>query len=277
VTNTLRRRDVSFDYPDGVPLIWTPATPDLALVANSISLMMPHLEPYVAKSIRAAAQGIADEDLQADAETFARQELSHHKAHQDFNAAVIERCEPLQRVDRMMRRVYTWMWRRWGARFGAAYSAGGEAFAYSAARWVERRLDLFRNADPAISSLFIWHLAEEVEHKRVAFDVYEAADGSRWRLLRGIASLLVVGAFFGLWAMFVQLWTTRRLFNPVAVVRLFAWTISFGFELLPLLAVAVTRGHHPDDLVDPSYYELWLDGHDRSGDSQPSWDPPGMV
>ena len=31
------------------------------------------------------------------------------------------------------------------------------------------------------ATMFLWHLAEEVEHKTVAFDVYQAVDGSKLR------------------------------------------------------------------------------------------------
>jgi predicted metal-dependent hydrolase len=276
VTTTLKRREVSFEFPDDVPLVWTPYTPDLAIVANSISLMMPFVEPYFAKSVRAASRE-CDEDLRDDAEQFARQELSHHAAHHEFNRALVERCPRLAGPERVMRRTYAWLWKRWGHRFGTAYAAAGESFAYSAARWVERRLDLFRGADPEVSSMFVWHLAEEVEHKTVAFDVYETTDGSRWRLFRAMVLVLTLVALFGLWSTFVQLWATRRIFNPVASWHVFSWTLSFAFELLPLMAVGVTRGHHPDDLVDPGWYGMWLSGHDASGDSKPRWKPPGMV
>ena len=274
--STVRHRDVHFDWPASFPVAWVPLNPEFSTCANAISLMMPHVEPYVAKSIRGVNDQLEDPELAAEAAAFVRQELGHHRQHRRFNEGVVASCPALGRVDSAMRRTYGWMWKRWGTRYGVAHAAAAETFAYAAARWVERRTALFTGGDPAISSMFLWHLAEEVEHKDVAFDVYAAVDGSRWRLARAMVVVMALIGFFGLWAVVVQQWKLRRLFHPVTWFRLVVWPISFAFEMLPLLAVALTTGHHPESLVDPAWYGLWLSGSDATGVS-PHWEPPGTT
>ncbi len=46
---------------------------------------------------------------------------------------------------------------------------------------------------------------------------------------------------------------------PVAHLRLIAWSLSFVFCALPVMAVSALPGHHPRDLVDPAGLEHWLD------------------
>ena len=46
---------------------------------------------------------------------------------------------------------------------------------------VDNRVDLFRGSDTRIASFILWHFVEEAEHKRVAFDVFEAVSGDYWQ------------------------------------------------------------------------------------------------
>ena len=56
------------------------------------------------------------------------------------------------------------------------YTAGFESMTLGVTRWlVEQRHDLFRGSDPRVGSFVLWHMVEETEHKRVAYDVYQAA------------------------------------------------------------------------------------------------------
>ncbi len=85
----------------------------------------------------------------------------------------------LRHVERWLASSYRFLHRRAGARFAVAYAAGFEATAFAAARWMDRRRhSLFHGADEVPSTLILWHLAEEVEHKTVAHDVWAAVDGA---------------------------------------------------------------------------------------------------
>ena len=58
--------------------------------------------------------------------------------------------------------------------------------AFTLARWVDENLgSFFAGADPVPATLFLWHLAEEVEHKTVAFDVWEAVEETVARVGEG--------------------------------------------------------------------------------------------
>ena len=136
---------------------------------------------------------------------------------------------------------------------------------------------LFLGANPEPTSLFLWHLAEEVEHKRVAFDVYDQVDGSRWRLARGMLAAFVFLATFTIISTFAMLARTRRIWNPLAHLRLLVWGVQFAFSALPVMAGSLSRSHHPDDLVDPAWYSMWLTAYDESDDGAPRWQPPSRV
>ena len=64
-----------------------------------------------------------------------------------------------------------------------AITAANEHFTAILADWMLRNHDLLDGADPRLKTMWLWHSAEESEHKSTAFDLYKAAGGSEeWRL-----------------------------------------------------------------------------------------------
>jgi predicted metal-dependent hydrolase len=259
MTSALQFHATAFDYPDDFRVRWHPGSPDLACAANAVSLLMPHVEPYVVRSIRAVADGL-DEPLRADALAYARQEGQHHAQHRRFNDLVIQQVPWLRTNERLMARAYRMLERHTSARFGVAFAAGFETVAYTAARWVDaRRVVLLTGADAVARDLFLWHLAEEVEHKTVAHDVNRAIGATAGISACAMVLAAMMLAVFAFLNTMVLLSATGRVFNPLAHLRLLLWSVTFIFDLLPAMAVAVLPGHHPRDLVDPWFYSQWLD------------------
>lgn len=249
--------------------------PELAAAANAVSLLMPYAEPYVVASVRAAVDELeaTDPDLAAAAHTYAQQEAQHHGQHRRFNAEVVAAYPGLRRVERALGWVFTRLRRR-STRFGLAFAAGFETIAFVAARWVDRRQSLLRDADPTAATLFLWHLAEEVEHKEVAFDVYEATGGGRLRYAWATIVAAVILATSSLVGTWMILAADRRLFSPVTHLRLIGWCLSFVFEAIPVAVVSALPGHHPRDLADPAGLEHWLEHLDPATSSVPAWALP---
>jgi hypothetical protein len=253
-------RDPGLALDGGVPLAWHRTLPELSFAANSISLLMPYVEPYIAKTMRAAAAPL-DQPLRGATEDFARQELAHHVQHRRFNDELAEQCPALRRLERWMRAAYGRLARKRSPAFAVAFAAGSEAIAFGIARWVDRNVaTLFDDADPDVARLFLWHLAEEVEHKAAAHDVFVATGGSRLRYAGAAATSLALLALFTFAGCAVMLRRTRRLHLPVAWWRLSRWAVSLAFTMLPLLATSCLRNHDPRTLADPGYLVQWLRG-----------------
>lgn len=233
-------------------------------------MMMPHAEPYVAKSVRATIPHL-DEATARQAKHFVAEELQHHVEHRRFNAVVLADQPSLGRLDRLM----AWTFNRLSKRslaFNAAFAAGFETIAYSVARWVESRLgELFHGADDEAASLFLWHLAEEVGHKTVAFDAFQQTSGKRRTYLAAMVTAMILLGFFAAAGTVQMLWNQGRFFRPIAHWRMLKWTISFVFEMLPAMVVSALPGHHPSQLVDPAFYEQWLEHFDADDGTLPVW------
>ncbi len=268
-------RVVALSLPDQVDTRWQPSFPEFAAAANGVSLLMPHVEPYVARTIRSVLDRL-DGPLHDQARVFVAQELQHQAQHRRLNDRVLESTPALAgRPVGGGCPTSGWNAPR-STRWSLAFAAGFETSAFALARWSERHLRLlFDGADPAISTLFLWHLAEEVEHKAVAYDVFEEVDGSRRRYLgAGLCSLALLAGLTVL-ATLAQLWASRRIWSPVAWFRLTRWSISLAFEVLPDLFVAATPGHHPSQFSDPTLLVAWLRNFDPSTGQDPLAAPPG--
>jgi len=247
--------------------------------------MMPIIEPYFVRSARRTLP-LLPPDLEPTARTYVQQEAEHLRQHRLFNRLLTDRYPALRRTERVMAAVYRRLEDNRSLAFSCAFAAASETMAYSAARWAaERRSELFQDADEVPATLFLWHLAEEVEHKSAAFDIHRhivAAEGTtvraNLRLLAAMTIALTLVVVFVVWGTTIMLAGERRLHHPIAWIRLLRWSIAFAFELLSNLAVSLLPGFHPDNFVDPMFYEVWLREFDAETGSVPIWsDVPQVV
>ena len=267
-------RRLALEYPEDLAAMWNPAFPEFSAAANGISLLMPFAEPYFVRSVRAALPEL-DPDLRASTADFLRQEVAHHRHHRRFNDLLVARYGGLARVEGWIERTYGWLETHRSLRFNVAFAAASETIAFCIARWSEDNLGrLFTGADPVASTLYLWHLAEEVEHKSSAFDVFEALDGSRLRYAAAMLTTTTILVWFVFLASLVQLHAEGRAHHPVVWFRLIRWSLSMAFSMLPTMAVSCLPGHHPDQLTDPVFLPRWLGRYDPATGTLPPLDEP---
>ncbi len=264
-------RSIRFEYDDSFIPEWHPRLPEFACVANAVSLMMPYAEPYIVKSVRRSIPNL-EADLQVEATAYSRQEMEHHKQHRKLNDIVVASNPKLRRVERAMDRTFNHLLEHRSQAFNLAFAAGFETLAYTGARWTERQLgSLFDGADPTASTLFLWHLAEEVEHKTVAYDVFQAVSAKRLTQFMGILVSTFLLIFFAWWSTWSLLFSQRQVHRPIVHLHLLTWSFGFAFDLLPALFVSLWPSHNPRDLTDPTWYSLWLKGFDAESGTIPLW------
>lgn len=249
-------RRPQFEYPASFVPQWTPRVPELAAVANAVSMAMPHVEPLVVASVRNQLDGLSA-DLKIRAQAFAHQEASHHAQHFRFNKILIGHYPTLRLIDRALAAMYRFISRR-SEQVQSAFVAAFEVLAFCVASWMSNRADLLmRDADPTASRLFLWHLGEEVEHRGIAHDVFRESGGKRRTYVLGLilaVALLGIGTFA---AAVTVLASDRRLWRPIALGRLVSWGISFLWLAMPLCWLSVFR--HPKDFKVPDGVLRWAD------------------
>ena len=269
-------RRLQFTFDDNVTADWHPRLPEFASGANAISLLMPHAEPFVISAVRDAVPRIDDELLVRRCETWASQEAVHFKAHRSFNRSLAAQSSVARWLDRLGSRLFRLLRSR-SVEFRLAFAAAFELIAFSSARWAEEGLQTyFDGADEDVSSLFLWHLAEEIEHKGIAHDVLATTSGARRKYPVAVVTAFVVLIGFTVVGGITLFLSRREATNPLRWLRLIGWGFSLAFVLLPILAVSMTRGFHPRQLVDPPWMKQWLLEYDPVTDTLPVWSQAGV-
>ncbi len=187
-------RKVKFEFPDELDDV----LPGVDLVRETylvaFSLTMPYLEPYLIRTFRSIADDITDSVLAADVHEFIGQEAQHFQNHRRINTIIKEQlgtavAARLQKVEDRLEADY----RRFNAeksrRFNLVYAEGFEAMTCAMAMTMFEEVSSGSRAGDgrfgAWQQLWAWHAAEEIEHRNVAFDVYEHLDGSWARRVTG--------------------------------------------------------------------------------------------
>ena len=178
-------RRVTFDFPDELDDVF----PGDDIVAEcwlaAFSLTMPTLEPYLIRIYRSLGDRITDPALAADVRQFIAQEAQHHRNHARINAIIKGRLGPdvaaeLQVIEDELDADYRRFASTRSERFNAVYAEGFEAMTCA---MVLASFDRAARGEGSgrfgpWQQLFAWHGAEEIEHRTVAFQVYEALVGS---------------------------------------------------------------------------------------------------
>ena len=151
---------------------------------NALSMSFPRGEQYFIDSVRNGWKSLPEAQrapYAAEVQGFVGQEATHRRIHAMFNAHLEEQGH----VNRIAQRAQQRMEARahMGLRNHLAATAATEHFTAVFADWVLRHPECLEGAEPRLQTLWLWHSAEESEHRCTAFDIYRAAGGNQaWRV-----------------------------------------------------------------------------------------------
>ena len=173
---TVRR--IEFDFPDDIDSVFIAGQPEESYGLIAFSLLLPYLEPYLIRTMNAAKKSVSDPELRKDIERFNAQEGQHYRQHRRFNDVIHTKgFERLPELEAALEADYRRFSETKSLRFNLAYAEGFEAMTTAMARLAFETRSLER-MHPAVCHLFSWHLIEELEHRTVAFQVYDHLIGS---------------------------------------------------------------------------------------------------
>lgn len=158
------------------------------LLLHALSPTFPGGETFFIKTVMAYRDQIDDPQLLEEMRRFAAQEAVHTREHIAYDDAVqshydLKTIEDICKSD--LKATYKWLsglktgWFD-GQRFALAITVALEHVTATLGHQVLSNPSLFDGAEPELAKLWRWHAAEEIEHKAVAFDVFEAVGGKWW-------------------------------------------------------------------------------------------------
>lgn len=151
---------------------------------NALSMSFPVGEQFFIDAVRSGFKGLPQdqqERFRAEVQGFVGQEATHRRLHALYN----EQLEKLGLVNDWAPRARERLKKLEGVdvRHWLAITAANEHFTAILADYLLHNTELLGEQDPRLATLWLWHSAEESEHKSTAFDLYQALGGSHeWRL-----------------------------------------------------------------------------------------------
>lgn len=152
--------------------------PVLTALCCALSAVFPPGEAQFIQSVRHYREQIKDAALKKRVRAFIGQEAHHSHEHDSFNQYLQQlgwRTDIIERqslfLDRHLGKLAT------PAQKLAQTAALEHLTAIFADYALENPDNIFSDTDTAVRKLFLWHAIEEIEHKAVAFDVFQSVVG----------------------------------------------------------------------------------------------------
>ena len=175
-------------------------SPVMSHLLTALSSTFPIGEQFFVYSVRNVRDKVQDETLQAQIAAFIGQEAMHSKAHAEFNAAWRSEDYNLDRFQAWLARKDDYV-KNLHPKIQLAITCAFEHFTALLGGYILRHPEVLATLDEDAAKLWVWHAIEEIEHRAVAFDVYQAVYGDdkiRRMIMRsvttGFASLTLYSA-----------------------------------------------------------------------------------
>jgi len=217
-------RQLDVDLTQGFDRHWVGGDAYRSTLFNSLSYLFPVGEQFFIDAVRRFAPRVAElgmTELSEEIRHFVGQEATHRHLHQQYN-------DQLNKLgyDNWNERTMTKFIAAFDGKAPKADLAGTAAYEHYTALLGDgllRHASWTAGMSPEMRKVWLWHAAEESEHKAVAFDVLKAVDNRYW--LRILVYLYVTLEF----NVFTLVQTTQMLRHDGQLWKWRTWASAFKF------------------------------------------------
>lgn len=217
-------RRLLIDLSEAFPRRWFAGDAFQTGLFNALSMSFPVGEQFFIDSVRNGFKALPPEQqprFQDEVQGFVGQEATHRRIHGLFNEQLDRQGFVNAWGPRAARRVA----RLQGTdpRHALAITAANEHFTAIFAEWMLAQHARLAGVQPRLAAMWLWHSAEESEHKSTAFDLYLALGGNHaWR----VRWMLAVTFFF---TFDLMRQTVNNLWRDGALFRWSTWRGAASF------------------------------------------------
>ncbi len=183
----IQPRHVRFDFSDIDSATFHSDNPIISAYWVGLSATFPLGEAEFIKSVRLFENQISDEKLKAEVQAFAEQESHHGLQHRKINKLFEAQGYKVSKIENFMTEKLTERVERWSNEKRLMRTVSAEHFTAVMAHYALAHPETLDSAPQSLRNLLLWHAIEEVEHKSVAFDVYQQCVGDMGKLRRHYA------------------------------------------------------------------------------------------
>lgn len=179
---TIRRLQVDLQTP--IPVRWNGGDAFRSALFNALSFSFPAGEQVFIDSMKLGLPRLSDEQrarFEPEVRGFIGQEATHRRVHALLNEHLVRQGQVNHWEGRILHRVKTQL-QGVDPRGWLGVTAATEHFTAILAEYLLTRRAPLEGAEPRLHTLWMWHSAEESEHRCTAFDMYRALGGNEvWR------------------------------------------------------------------------------------------------
>lgn len=266
----IKPRKTQFDVSK-VAVLWNGGDPVMTRFFDALSVHFPEGERFFIQSVRNYQDQVSDPTLKQHIRDFIRQEAQHGVVHDQFNEVMANQGVKVDKIIENMKKVLGVVQKKLSPKHQLALTAAFEHFTATLGEgMMDGQSEMFAGSDPNMRAMFMWHGVEEVEHKAVAFDVYQSVAGGGYvtRSVALITATLMVHIFIApvFWHMLkvtgdhrkpmVLLKGLNRLYGPRGMLT----------KMVPAYLRWFKPGFHPWDSGIPEKVAQWLEEYEKNGD-----------
>lgn len=181
-------------------------SPVMSHLLTALSSTFPIGEQFFVHSVRNVRDKVSDEKLQAEIAAFIGQEAMHSKAHAEFNDAWRSESYNLDRFQAWLARKDSYV-KNLHPKIQLAITCAFEHFTALLGGYILRHPEVLSTLDDDAVKLWVWHAIEEIEHRAVAFDVYQHVYGDdkiRRMIMRSVTTGFASLTFYSATKLFMQ-------------------------------------------------------------------------
>ena len=230
-----------------------------SLIATLSGLFPPGEKEFI-QSVRLFMAEIHDPELLRQVELFSRQEGHHALQHRQVNAIFERLGYGANKVADMLEQELDRLIQERTPEERLAVTVVMEHYTASLAHFALSRPEYFDAFPPAVRELLFWHAIEEIEHKAVAFEVYDRCVGDRGLLRR----ILLIQLFMFPWVVigFTRMMLRDRGTRPELAEFVETGKFLFGRRgvfatALPQYLAMLKPDFHPWDFDDSELVARW--------------------
>lgn len=177
-------RRLLIDLTSPFPVRWNGGDAFRSAFFNALSMSFPAGEQFFIDSVRNGVKTLPETLREAHAtevQGFIGQEATHRRIHSLFNKHLEDQGFSNEFERRATRRMAANA--HLDPRNHVAATAATEHFTALFADWMLKHPEALEGSEDRLKTMWLWHCAEESEHRNTAFDVYTAMGGSHeWRV-----------------------------------------------------------------------------------------------
>lgn len=192
--------------PGAITRYYFANSPVMSHMLTALSSTFPIGEQFFVHSVRNVRDRVDDEQLQADIAAFIGQEAMHSKAHAEFN-------DSWRKDDYQLDRFQAWLARQDQKVRELPYSVqlavtcAYEHFTALLGGYILKHPEVLQTLDEDAIKLWVWHAIEEIEHRAVAYNTYQAVYGNhklRKKVMRTVTTGFISLTFYATSRLFIQ-------------------------------------------------------------------------